>query len=393
MKRQILFLFILLLVSVPLSSAQSNDLLAFLNGSGQLVVSSGDGNTRWIVTNPGQVIDSTLGFDWNAEGNLVFALEGYGAFEGDPSTQAINPLENAEDLAFLRGLRNRPNDAQPNGVSADGRFAFAWSDGRYFVVPVGTTSGFQLPLVGKNDAQGSGLWADNTPLVAYWGFDNDSGSTGLSIFNAQTNTDITALSGTSIPIPPIAWQPNSTRLVFRTGTGDVYLSDVGCLVSGCSANPLETAVPVAPSSASNVQVTADHIYYMDNQQIFGSDLSCASNNTCIDSRFVVGNNAVPLSMVHTNGNRLTYTAYASNPNDANDRIVQRVDLSCTPDCQPQSTLNGAMAGLLSASGNFLMVDINGQGLNILNISSGGLVYLTDTMGEQLGAGLTTARWR
>jgi len=390
-----LLIFVVLCLCIPLTSAQSDDLLAFLNGSGQLVVSSGDGSTRWIATNPGQVIDEAYGFGWTDSGTLVFALDGFGALEGDPTSQAIQPFELniADRTAYLRGVRTRPNIAQPDGLSTDGAYGFVWGDGRYFTVPVGTTAGFRLRLVGDNDAQGSGLWSDVAPLVAYWGFNNDVGGTALAVWNPATETDMVVNSGSTIPVPPVAWQANTTNLIFRTGSGDVRLADVGCLVSGCSDNPLENGILLAPSSANHIQVTADRAYYVDNQQVYGVDLTCVDSDNCLDSRFVVGQNAVPLSMMHISNNRLVYTSFTSDPNNAIDRTVQVVDLTCTPDCAPQAILQGAMSGLVSPSGDFVMVDVVGEGLNILNISGGGLVYLTETMGGQLGAGLTTARWR
>lgn len=394
MKVRVLLLIVLLLI-IPMSQAQSDELLAFLNGSGQLVVSSGDGVTRWIVTNPGQVIDENLGFGWDADGNLIFALNGYGILAGDPTTQAINPVEDtdAEKVAFLRGLSNRPNITQPNGMSADGQYAFVWNSGRYFTVPVGTTSGYQLRLVGGNDDQSSGLWSDVAPLVAYWGFNNDVGGTALAVWNPENETDIVLDSGSTIPVPPIAWIDNATNLVYRDDAGDVRVANMDCLTSGCVDNPLETGVLLTPSSANHIQVTADHAYYVDNQTVYGVDLACLDADNCVDSRFVIGEKAVPLSMMHVSDGRLAYTSYASDPNNAIDRIVQLVDLNCVPDCAPQAVLNGAIAGVLSPSGDFLMVDIVNEGLNILNISGGGLVYLTDTMGGQLGAGLSTVAWR
>ena len=394
MKRHIWLVGFLLLVWIPLSTAQSNSMLAFLNGSGQLVVSSGDGATRWIVTNPGQYVDDSLGFAWTAEGDLTFALKGVGLFSGEPRTQAIAPIESDDlaNLSHLRGLTNRSNIIEPQGTSADGQYAFVADSNRYFIVDLDTNGATQLPISGNGNAQSSGLWADNTPLVAYWGLDSNS-STALSVIHAPSQNMIVANSGNSIPMPPIAWIPNSTILVFRTATGDVQIADVGCVVNGCSDNPLASGTAVAPSSANHIQVTDSAIYYVDGEQVIGVDLSCVQANNCLASRFVIGDHVVPLSMIHASNNRLVYTSYASNANNAADRIVQFVDLTCTPNCPPQAILNGAMAGLLSPSADYLMVDIVGEGLNILQLSKGNLVYLSDTMGGQLGAGLNTARWQ
>jgi len=396
MKRRYIWLVVvvLLLGIIPITSAQSNTLLAFLNGSGQLVVSSGNGATRWIVTNPGQVVDEALGFAWTADGNLVFALRGAGIFEGDPSTQNIAQVEGDDALAraYLRGLGNRPNLAQPQGVSSAGQFAFVWDTSGYTIVNLRSNAGFTLPLTGDNNSQSSGLWSDNAPLVAYWGVDG-SNSTALSVVHAPSENSVTLASGRSVPLLPIAWQPNTSNLIFRSVTGDARLADVGCVTSGCSADPFESSVLVAPSSANHIQATATHLYYVDGNQIVGVDLSCVDNNSCIESRQVLGNNVVPLSLMHIQGDHLAYTTYTNNPNNATDRTIVLLDLTCVPDCQAQPMINGAMAGLLSPDGRYLMVDIVGSGLNILDISGGSLVYLTDTIGGQLGTGLATARWR
>lgn len=395
MKRNIWFVVLLLLIYIPLSTAQSDSLLAFLNGSGQLVVSSGDGATRWIVTNPGQVIDDSLGFSWTAEGDLTFALKGAGVYSGEPNTQAIVPVESGDmsNLSVLRGVTNRPNMIQSQGISSDGQYAFVADSGRYFLVALNTNDAIQLPITGNTTAQRSGIWADNAPIVAYWGVDGNTSSTALSVIHAPTQNVIVADSGSSIPTPPIAWLPNTTGLIFRTATGDVQIADVGCVVNGCANNPLSNGIPVAPSSANHIQVADTHIYYVDGEQVIGVDLSCAGSSTCLDSGFVIGERVVPLSMIHASNDRLVYTSYTSNPNDPSDRTIQLVDLTCTPDCPSQPIYNGAVAGLLSPSADYLMVDIAGQGLNILQLSNGSLVYLTDTMGGQLGAGLTTARWQ
>ncbi len=394
MKLRILFVLVLLFI-VPISYAQSDELLAFLNGSGQLVVSSSDGATRWIVTNPGQVVNETNGFGWDADGNLIFALDGFGIFSGDLTTQAITPIEatNAEQIAFLRGIPSRPNITQPNGLSADGAYAFVWAEGQYFTVSTSTASSTRLRLVGNNDNQSSGIWSDVAPFVVYWGTNNDAGGTALAVWSPENETDIVLNSGGTIPIPPIAWLPDSTNLVFRTPTGDVHVTDIACLTSGCSENPLETGMLLAPSSANHIQVTTDRAYYVDSQVVYGVDLACLDNNNCLDSRFIVGENAVSLNMMHISGDLLVYTAFVNDPNDGTDRAVQLVDLTCTPDCRPQTALNGAVAGTLSPSNDFLVVDIVDEGLNILNLAGNGLAYLTDTMGGQLGFGLSSIAWR
>lgn len=377
------------------SQAQTNEWLAFLNGSGQLVVVSGDGLARWIVTNPGQILDDALGFAWADDGNLVFALEDFGAFWGNPDTQTITPIAPADTdkIAVLRGIPTRPNLTQSSAQSADGLYTFLWRDGQYATMPTGTTITHPLRLVGNNPTQSSGLWSDVAPLVAYWGMNNGSNETALAVWNPVTQADVVLDSGSTIPIPPIAWLPNSTDLVFRNPAGEVQMADMACMMSSCDQNPLTTGVMLAPSSASQIQVTATHAYYVDEQVIYGVDFACLNANNCIDTRFVIGDRAVPLTMLHVRGEHLVFTSYERDANNINDRTVQWVDVSCAPTCEPQALLNGAIAGTLSPSGNFLMVDIIGEGLHIINITTGGRVYLTDSLNNQLGAGLATVAWR
>lgn len=392
MKRYFWLIGLLLALLIPVTSAQSDDLLAFLNGSGQLVVSSGDGATRWIVTNPGQTIDKSLGFAWTDDGQLVFALTNVGIFAGDPETQAIAAVDadSLEVRSYLRGFSHRPNSTQPQGLSADGQFAFVANNGGYVIV--GNNTQLALPLSGDNNAQGSGLWSDIAPEVAYWGVDSNN-RTALSVVHAPSQNSITLPSGGSVPMLPIAWLPDATALFYRSATGEVMFTDVACVAANCADNPLENGVIFAPSSANQFQVTDSNAYYVDGEQLISVDLTCGTANTCLESRQVLDDKVVPLSMMHVSNDRLVYTTYNSDPNSNSDRTVLLIDLTCSPDCAPQPILNGAMAGLLSTSGNYVMVDGVDIGINILDISRGGSVYLTETMGGQLGAGLATARWQ
>lgn len=393
MRHRFGLLILVLLVWIPFSHAQSSSLLAFINSSGQLVVTSADGANRWIVTNPGQTISNTLGFAWTEDGDLLFALSDNSIYLADPSTQQLSAIENDFGAyARLNGFTNRPNIEQPQGISPDGDYAFLWSQGRYGLVELGTNSSVMLPANNNQGARGSGLWADRQPIVAYWGYD-DSNNSVLSVVDASTQNNVVLTGNSQIPITPIAWLPDSTLLLYRVSSGAGQIADVGCVASSCNSNPLDNGVTILPSTATNTQITDTHVYYVDGETVKGVALNCLSSNNCVETAFVIGQRVAPLTMMHVADGRMVYTSYANNPNTPTDRQLELVDLSCTPDCAPQTVLNGAVAGLLSADGNYVMLDIVNNGLNILSFSNGSLVYLSGSTGGQLGSGLNTALWQ
>ncbi len=88
--RRALLLVVLCLIGMVITAGSaaaqsSTPLVAFANSSGQLIVSSGDGGYRWIVTNPGETLAGTTA--WTPRGDqLVFAV-GSG---GSASMRAAN---------------------------------------------------------------------------------------------------------------------------------------------------------------------------------------------------------------------------------------------------------------------------------------------------------------
>lgn len=390
MLRRFWLLVLGLIIAVIPVSAQNTPTLAFINNSGQLVVSSGDGNNRWIVTNPGQSLSNSLGFAWAQDGTLLFALNNNSLFQGTVANMGLNPVDTLpEYIAPLQGFANRPNLPLPQGTSPDGNYAFVWSNGAYFLVDLRSNNNTQLIGSNEQTARISGLWADSTPLVAYWGFD---GNSILSVTHAPSQNTISLSSNSQIPVTPLAWLPNSTRLLYRDQNGMGRLADVSCVSNGCGSNPLESGVNVLPASASSVQVDNNRAYFVDGETVKGVDLNCVNANNCLDSAFNIGTKVVPLSMMHVSGGRLAFTTYTNAANNPTDRTIQIVNTNCLPGCQPQTVLTSAVAGLLSPDGAYLMVDIADNGLNIVGLASGNVVYLSGSMGGQLGAGLVFARW-
>jgi hypothetical protein len=422
---------VLILIAVLPLQAQSGALVAFVNGSGQLVVSSGDGAYRWIVTNPGEFLVDPVGYNWSPGGDRVFFTIDLGGEVslrvGDVTSQSAveigrvsnNNLSGGEwvsngvlvgtadrisyfdasngsvadvitgqgNVSLLSPFANdHPNLPQPRSVSPSGDYLFyQQGDGRYAVAALDGSSAFPLPGANDPNARLTGLWSDSAALVAYWGFE---GNSVLSVTDAGSGATVTLDSGRATPITPLGWRANTNQLLYRDGAGIVRLADVSCLFGGCGANPLESGVEVLPASATDVQTNGDWAFYQDGDGIYALWLGCAESGACAGSAITLGGSAVPNTMIHMGGGVLAYTGYSADPNNPNDRDVRVVSLGClnSGGCSPQSVLGGAVAGLVAPDGGSMVVEQLGVGLNVLNLSSLSTTYLSD------GGALVTARW-
>jgi hypothetical protein len=412
-------------------SAQGSTNVAFINSSGQLVVSSGDGGYRWIVTNPGESLASPLGFTWSPDGRRLFFAVNNGTVSlriGDLASQSVaeigqvsgnaitggqwtpdgqNILVAVDDhitaysagggssdlLSGQGGVRlvspfadQEANLSQARSLSPDGRYVFFWlNSGQYAILPIG---GSPLALTGTNnpDAPQSGLWSDSGPLVAYWG---SNGSSMLSVVNAANGQTVTLNSGRTAPITPVAWRPGTQQLIYRDTTNYVKIADLSCLNNGCGGNPLESGVELLPATASDIQVANDWALFLDNGQVEGVNLNCAGSGNCAGSIAVLAGNVAPQTRLDTAGNRLVYTAYTQNPGNPADREVRAIDLGCLGGtCQPQALLSQAVAGLMSPDGAYVIVDQGGNGMSSLSLQSLQVVSLSSA-GNNV---LNTARW-
>lgn len=423
-----------LLLSPMPAQAQGVTPLAFVNNSGQLVVTSGNGSIRWIVTNPGESLALPMGFTWSPDGRRIFyavntgggvslrvgevssqqsveiATSGSGVSGGEwfPDGTSVLVAENgsafrlaingssASEVASGVGQlispynTDRPNLQIARSLSPDGSFLFFWNGGGYTLQAVGG-GGVTLPLSNDANARSSGIWADNAPLVAYWGF-SPGGTSSLAVTNAANGDTIILDSGRTAPIAPAAWRPGTSQLVYRDASNVVRLADVGCLLSGCGGNPLESGVGVAPATASDMQfgVQRDWLFYRDGEGVFAVNLGCVGSNNCLQSAVSLGGNSAPQTWLHVAGNTLAYTAYTQDARNPADREVRVVNLNCLgspPSCQPTGVVAGMTAGLVSPDGGFVTADQNGAGLNSINLSSGTVVNLSGSVN------LTRARWR
>lgn len=437
MLHRILICLLMLLFALP-ALASNGPRVAFSNSSGQLVVASADGAARWIVTNPGEVLHSTLGFSWSPDqGRLFFAVD-YGSVVslriGEPAT--MNVVEIAQVSGALSGgvwrdadtvlvavdgrviaygpgspqtvlegagsitlvspyATDRPGRPGARSVSPDGLYLFYWQGNSQFLQLYGDTVSVALPGTAEPAARNSGLWADDAPFVAYWGLAGDGTST-LSVTGAASGQTVTLRSGRSAPITPVAWRPGSTQLLYRDASPFIRLADLDCLHSGCAANPLENGLDLLPDSASEVQMLGDWLFFRDGEAVRALHLACVENGSCAGQALTLGQNAAPRTSLHAAGTTLVYTAYARSAADANDREIRLIDLRCLSDpatCAPRTLLSGAVAGLVSPDGAYMVADLAENGLHAVRMLDLSQVYLSAPLGPQPGTGVLGARWR
>lgn len=429
-------LLLVLLPALP-ASAQSGARVAFVNTSGQLVIGSADGSYRWIVTNPGEVLVQPVGFTWSPDGRSLFLAVNNGAGISlrfaDPAAQSVTEAAQSGASAITGGGWTRDGrgvmvsdgnsitfigrdgsiapvvtgqsglslfspygDARPNlpgarSVSGGNTHVFfQQGDGRYAVAALDGSSAFPLPGSNEQNARASGLWADNAPLVAYWGYE---GSAILSVTNATNGQTLTLNSGRTAPITPVLWLPNTTVLLYRDASGVVRAADMACLASSCSADPLQSGLEVLPPTATEIVLSNGALYYQDGTSIMALNSACISSGACAGSAMMVAANAAPSTMISAAGNVLFFTGFSANPNDVNDRSAQVVVVNgCqfSGGCTVAAAIPSALSGTLSADGSAALYDSPAAGgLFAVSLTSGANSYLADSMGAP---GLALARW-
>lgn len=419
---------------VPVSG-QGGSYAAFVNPSGQLIVSDATGGYRWIVTYPGELLADPIGFNWSPAGDrLVFAVNlgaeislrvgsvasqsvmeigrlpagsisggawtpnGSGVFAASNDQIAYFDANGGGSAVLVAGggpvtlispyADDRPYLPEESSVSPDGRFLFYQTgDGRYVAAALDGTSLYTLAGANDVNARGAGLWADTAPLVAYWGYE---ATALLNVTNAATGATLTLDSGRAAPITPLGWLDNVTVLVYRDATGFVRAADVGCLQSACGDNPLLAGVEFMPPTATDVQIQGNYGLYRDGSSLYAVPTACLFGGACAAQTIALSANAVPNLPVHASGGILAYTAFSADPNNAADRTVALVDLAClnTGSCAGQPIVNGALAGLVAPDGRSLIVE-GASGLSAFNLATAAAAYLSDYSG---GALLLSARW-
>ena len=427
----LILLLLLALSTTPFASAaqSAGPYLAFVNSSGQLVVASGDGGFRWIVSNPGEYLNASLGYAWSPNARQVFFAVDAGTEislrVADIASQSMAELgrvtppvsggqwtpDSASILLALGnrlaalpaaggalvdlaaapapiGLRSaldigseRSHLPQARGIAPSGQFLFYGQSSANVVQPIG---GAPVTLVGGDPTgQYNGLWADNAPLVAYTGM---SGNSQLAVTNAATGVTLTLDSGRTAPINPLAWRPGTLQLIYRDATNYVRIADLSCLASACADNPLQTGRELLPASATDVQTDGAWVYFVDAATVQAAPLSCADTASCPASVVRLGDSVAPQSLMDVAGTTLVYTAGGGYGGGE----VRTVDLNCLGNpasCAPRALAANAVNGTVAPNGAYVVVEGNGT-LTSLRVADGQLNYLSDSGGGLLNK----ARW-
>ncbi len=372
-RRVLLLVFLLCMIAaLPVTAQSSSPLVALVNSSGQLIVSSADGSYRWIVTNPGQTLAGN--FAWASNGSQIVFAVGSTLNSGSIAQQNVTAIGQVPGSVI--------------SLAPDGKYLFYQaSSGAYSLQAIDGGSTTPLSLSNDQNARYSGLWSSAALLVAYWGY---SGNSVLAVTDASSAQTLIFDSGLSAPITPLAWLPKSTRLIFRDASGVLRLADVSCLASNCGSNPLQNAAALASADA-DIAADGTMLYFRSGTNISALNLACADSGNCANSAAVIAQNAEPQTAINVAGGTLIYTSFSANSADPHDRIVNTLDLSCVSNpssCAPQQIVTQAVAGAVSPDGRYAVVDSPPNGLQVLDLSSGAMTYLADE-----GANLASAVWQ
>lgn len=406
------------------AQAQARALAAFLNAAGQLVVTSADGGYRWVLTNPGEVVSSALGFSWSLNGDRLFFAVDQG---GEVSLRAADvPAQNVVELGRVAnsGLSGGEWTPDHNGVlvaagdrltwypvsgqavdilagqgavslrtpALDSRFGWrglspdartlVYRDAAGSAMLLPLTGGAALPLVANNDpGTPAGLWADDGGLVAA------AGGNQIAAVSPATGAAAFAQGASAVPPAPLLWRPGTSTLLYQDGAGSIRAADLSCLRSG-PCDPFASAVAVLPASARDLRVTNDTLLFIDGETVNALALVCLTSGGCAPTP--IANAAAPGSSLAVRGAVLAYTAYTVNANDPADREARVLDLGCLSagGCAARTAAAGAQAGGLSPDGRALIV-LSPAGLTMLDLATGAQTPLSDPAPGQT---VRSARW-
>ncbi len=375
---------------VPVMAQGNATRLAYVNGSGQLVIINADGANRWIVTNPGEQLAANVELAWSPNGRqLFFAVQQGGQTElrlANTNDQSVTTLValggvsggewTSDSAGIIVGtpdglLRLDLNARQaevlvPGGqfingsvIAPTGNALFFYQNGSF---TVRSQNGTVTALPGRNNVSAAnvGLWAPRQPFVAYWAF-NDRGNSTINVANATTAETVIIDSQSAVPVTPLSWIPGTTQLIYRSATG-VMAVDVGCLQNGCGAVP--TPVQILPVTAGNLAASGNGaLLYSDGNVVFSVGSACVAAGDCTQNRVELG----PLA-----GNTVATAARNTAAFTTSDGTVQLVnDLGCvgSGNCTLTATgLNGTVFSMAPA-GNHLLVDTR-DALQLVDASSG-----------------------
>lgn len=392
----------IILLAVSMSAfAQSSSLLAFINSSGQLVVSSGDGGYRWIVTNPGETLVN--GYMWAGD-QLVYAVYdggeisvraadvnaqnayeigrgagGWITFGGVSDAGVVVAFDDRLAVFALNGSGGGEIGASGtiNERAADGGAIFMrGNDGAYALV---SGDGSLTPLGFANDPNAPfvNLWSGSRVAYADFGIGSP-----LNVTDANSGVTVTLNGDGSIPLIPLAWA--DSRLIYRGTGGVIRIADMSGMNGG--ANPLENSADLLSGSASGVITDGEYAYFIAGDTVGALDLACVNRGDCLNSAQIIGTSAAPEMPLSVGGGVLIYTGYSGSPYDRAGWDVRVIDLGCLGgDCQPFAVTGGA-AGALSPDGAAVIAQDANGGLSAIGVRDGGAAALSD------GGDLALARW-
>jgi hypothetical protein len=385
---------------VPTAAAQGNTpQLAYVNSGGQLVIASADGAARWVVTNPNEALVNSAALAWSPNGQqLFFAVNtgsGVSARAANIRSQSVTELgivngnvsggewaSNNNEVIFNNsgGIVSATNGSanvlvaggqltSGQALSQDGRFLFYHNGNGYSLAAANGSNAATLP--GRNDATaaGVGLWTDSGAVVAYWTYTNN-GTAALNVTNAANGQTLTIDSGTSVPITPLAWLPNSQTLLYRSAAG-VIAVDASCVRNGCNDNPAQTAV--LPVTAANVTVTTSGVMiFTGNGAVFGVDVQCVRNGNCANNAVSAGSTASNARVVAA-GRIAAFTG-------ANG-TVNALNLNCVSSGECSPTALGISGNVLSIAPNGGHVIVSsGATMNVIDLSNPAAVVALSGVG-------------
>ncbi|GAB1422323.1 hypothetical protein MASR2M15_25510 [Anaerolineales bacterium] len=398
------------------ASAQEGQFVAFMNSAGQLLISSQDGQIRWILSDPGQTIATQQLPKWSFDGHrLLYALDlGQQSFDlrmVDAPSQSliastpINPFGGADWVSGQNALVAQGSELlvfntalQSLGTfqgnlrllqtvqTGNGVLALLVEGNAYRLFNANNTALFELP--GQYDARTHGHTTNEQGLIAYSSRDESGGS--LLVVVSANGTFFAHPSASTSPMQALTFT-GDRRLNYRDVSGVIRIADVSCVLTSCGVDPFSSALDILPASAGEIKLNGNTLVYKDANQLLMAPITCLNTGSCNASAAVLATNvALRLPYFMADNGKLFYTGFNNNVADVSDRHLFSADLACA-DCGAQLLRSGALAVDLSSDGRKLVIDDADEGLNILDLASGSLVFLAPPAANW-GNALPFVRW-
>ena len=350
--------------------------VAYVNSSGQLIIASSDGATRWILTNPGEQVNSAISYDWSpSHQRLLFAVGSGAATEfriadlGGQSITSLGLIEAASGAVWLDDNQVRivsaGDAAVPSGVSlANGRWMA--DNGRDIVLRrdrqlVLATSQQEtaLPLAGDDTTVVEASWNGSGQHLAVSGL-NDGNQPTLLVIDLSSGASWQASSAYGAPVLPLLWL-NDDQLLYRDDSGQVRLFDTACADAGQCASPFDSAPVLLPASADEVTSAGGFLYYSDNTVLKHAPLSCIGTGDCVFQSTSIAS-LLPRTPIDVRGDRLAFTRVADGSGAIASASAVIADASCADLCVLFDAGLNSVAGPMTDDGSALIFYRVGEGL-------------------------------